>query len=120
MTIALIKEGLNPYLFWEGDCTSRLEYIKDIPAGKAMYRFEATDMKKAKDVLRDRVCIRGNVPISLLTTGTPDDVRSYCKRLIDYVGKGGGLIIDSSAHLTDAKLENIRAMFEFTKEYGVY
>jgi len=120
LTIALINEGLNPYLFWEGDCTSRLEYIKDIPAGKAMYRFEATDMKKAKDILRDRVCIRGNVPISLLSTGTPDDVRSYCKKLIDYVGKDGGLIIDSSAHLTDANLENIRAMFQYTKEYGVY
>jgi hypothetical protein len=120
LTIALIHEGLTPYLFWEGDCTSRLEYIKNIPAGKAIYRFEATDMMKAKDILRDRVCIRGNVPISLLATGTPDDIRSYCKRLIDYTGKGGGFIMDSSAGLTDARWENVRAMFEFTKEYGIY
>jgi hypothetical protein len=120
LTIALINEGLTPYIFWEGNCTSRLELIKDIPAGKAIYRFEATDMRKAKDVLRDRVCIRGNVPISLLATGTPDDVKSYCRKLIDYAGKGGGFIMDAAAHVTEAKPENLRAMFDSTREYGVY
>lgn len=120
LTVTLINEGLTPYLFWEGNCTSRLEHIGDIPAGKAMYRFEATDMMKAKDALRDKVCIRGNVPISILATGTPDDVKAYCKNLIDYVGKDGGFILDSSAGLTDAKPENLRAMFDFTREYGVY
>ncbi len=120
LTIALINEGLIPYLFWEGNCTSRLEFIRDIPPGKAIYRFEATDMMKAKDMLGDRVCIRGNVPISLLATGSEDDVRSYCKTLIDYVGRDGGFIMDAAAHVTEAKPENLRAMFEFTKEYGTY
>jgi uroporphyrinogen-III decarboxylase len=120
LIIALISEGLTPYVFWEGNCTSRLESIKDIPAGKALYRFEATDILKAKDVLRDRVCIRGNVPISLLATGTPEDVKAYCKQLIDYVGKGGGFLMDAAAHVTEAKPENLQVMFEFTKEYGVY
>jgi uroporphyrinogen-III decarboxylase len=120
LVCALIKEDLIPYLFWEGNCTSRLDHIGDIPAGKAMYRFEATDMFKAKDALRDKVCVRGNVPISILATGTPDDVKDYCKKLIDYVGKDGGYIMDSSAGLTEARPENLKAMFDFTKEYGVY
>jgi uroporphyrinogen-III decarboxylase len=120
LAVALIDEGLVPYIFWEGNCTSRLELIKDIPAGKAIYRFEATDLLKAKDILGDRVCIRGNVPISLLATGTPDEVRSYCRKLIDYVGKGGGFIMDAAAHVTEAKPENLRAMFDFTREYGIY
>jgi hypothetical protein len=120
LMLALINQGLTPYVFWEGDCTSRLETIGDIPAGKALYRFEATDMIKAKDALRDRVCIRGNVPVSILATGTADEVRSYCRKLIDYAGKDGGFIMDASAHVSDARPENLRAMFEFTKEYGVY
>ena len=120
LTIALINEGLTPYLFWEGNCTSRLPYIKDIPPGKAMYRFEATDLFKAKDHLKETVCIRGNVPISLLSTGTPDDVRAYCKKLIDYVGRDGGYIMDAAAHITDAKPENVKAMFDANREYGVY
>ncbi len=120
LMVALINEGLIPSPFWEGNCVSRLEYIKEIPAGKAMYKFEATDMFKAKDVLKDRVCIRGNVPVSILATGTPDDVRSYCKRLIDHAGKEGGFIMDAAAGVTDAKKENVKAMFDFTKSYGQY
>ena len=120
LIVALINEGLNPCPLWEGDCTTRLEIIKDIPAGKACYAFEATDMVKAKEVLRDIVCIRGNVPLSLLAIKTPDEVRAYCKNLIDIVGKDGGYIMDASTGLDDAKPENVRAMFEFTREYGVY
>lgn len=120
LMIALINEGLNPCPLWEGDCTSRLEIIKDIPAGKACYAFEATDIVKAKEVLRDVVCIRGNVPLSLLAIKTPDDVKMYCKNLIDSVGKDGGYIMDASTGLDDAKPENVRAMFDVTREYGVY
>jgi len=107
-------------VFWEGNCTSRLAYIGDIPPGKAIYRFEATDVLKAKNILKDRVCIRGNVPISLLATGTADEVRFYCKKLIDHVGRDGGFIMDAAAHVSEAKPENLRVMFDFTREYGVY
>ncbi len=120
LMVTLINEGLNPCPLWEGDCTTRLDVIKDIPAGKACYAFEATDMAKAKEILQGTVCIRGNVPLSILATGTPDDVRAYCKRLIDVCGKGGGYIMDASTGLEDAKPENVKAMFEFTKEYGTY
>jgi len=120
LMVAMINEGLVPIPFFEGNCESRLEIIKDIPAGKACYKFEATDMLKAKKVLRDTVCIRGNVPLSILTTGTPDQVRQYCKKLIDTAGKDGGYIMDSSTGLDDAKPENVEAMFQFTKESGVY
>ncbi len=120
LILGLIDEGLNPFLLWEGDCTSRLELIGDIPKGKAVYWFERTDIFKAKEVLGDTVCIRGNVPLSIMATGTPDDVKDYCKKLIDVVGEGGGFIMDSSTVLDDAKPENLKAMMDFTKKYGVY
>jgi len=111
---------LIPCPFWEGNCESRLEVIRDIPAGKACYKFEATDMVKAKEVLKDTVCLRGNVPLSILVAGTPDEVRRYCKKLIDTAGKDGGFIMDAATGLDDAKIENVRAMFDFTREYGIY
>ena len=61
-----------------------------------------------------------NIPLSILATGTPDDVKGYCKKLIDVVGKGGGFIMAPSTSLDDAKPENVKAMIDFTKEYGVY
>lgn len=120
LMVSLINEGFVPVPFWEGNCESRLEVIKDIPVGKACYKFEATDMVKAKKVLGDTVCIRGNVPLSILVGGTPDDVRKYCRKLIDTAGKGGGFIMDSATGVDDAKIENVQAMFDFTREYGVY
>jgi hypothetical protein len=47
-------------------------------------------------------------------------VKAYCKKLIDTCGKDGGYIMDTSALLDEAKPENVKAMFEFTKDYGIY
>jgi uroporphyrinogen-III decarboxylase len=119
--MALIDKNIVPIVLWEGDCTSRLETIADIPKGKAVYWFERTDLFKAKEALRNRVCIRGGPSVSLLCTGSPRDVRDYCKRLIDVVGKDGGFILDGPIGIPDeAKPENVRAMVDFTREYGIY
>ena len=115
----LIAKDLVPCLLWEGNCNSRLEIIADIPPGKAMYWFEGTDLFRAKEVLGDIVCLRGNVPSSLLNVGTPDDVDAYCRKLIEKVGKGGGFILDGAIGIPDeAKLENVLAMAESVKKYS--
>lgn len=119
--LALIEKGLIPTVLWEGDCLSRLETIGDIPRGKAIYWFEKTDIFKAKEILGDTVCIRGNVPAPLLCVGSPGDVEAYCKKLIDVVGKGGGFILDGAIGIPDeARQENVRAMSDTVKTYGVY
>ena len=120
LIMGLIDEGLTPYLYTEGGYTSRLEVISDVPKGKVMYHFEHVDIYKAKEILGDVACFVGNVPVSLLATGTTQEVKDYCKKLIDVVGKGGGLIMDSGACIDEAKPENVKAMADFTREYGVY
>ena len=74
--IGQIKEGLVPLLFAEGGYNTRLEIIKDLPRGKVIWHFDQTDMARAKEVLGDNACIMGNVPTSLLVTGTQDDVKA--------------------------------------------
>jgi hypothetical protein len=37
-----------------------------------------------------------------------------------YAGKDGGFLMSPSSNIEDAKEENVRAYFDFTKEYGVY
>ncbi len=116
----LIDEGLNPVVWMEGGSNSRLPIIRDVPPGKVCYIFENVDMGKAKETLGGIACIGGNVPTSLLATGTPDQVRAYCKELIDTAGKDGGYIMSAGGGMDDARPENVRAMIEFTNEYGVY
>ncbi len=121
LLVAMTEAGLCPMVMVEASYASRLDIIKDVPEGKIIYWFEDTDLKKAKQVLEGRVCIQGNVPMSVLVAGTPDDVRACCKSLIDTVGKDGGYIMcPATGSMDDARPENLRAMIEFTKEYGVY
>jgi hypothetical protein len=120
LMLGLIEEGCIPLPFAEGSYNSRLEIIRDLPKGKVVWMFDKTDMARAKEILGDRACIYGNVPGATLSTGTTDDVKAYCKQLIDVAGRDGGFILSSGAILDTAKPENVRAMIEFTKEYGIY
>jgi hypothetical protein len=118
LMLACIDAGFVPNPLWEGNCTSRLEVIKDIPRGKAVYWFERTDLFKAKEVLGDTVCIEGGIPASLLITGSPEEVKAACKKLVDGIGKNGGFIMNGDVGVPDeAKFENVRAMADFMHEY---
>ncbi len=112
-----VELGYVPMPFCEGAYGSRLEYFLELPKGKAVAHFDLTDMFKAKDILKGHVCIMGNVPSSILQVGTPGDVDEYCKKLIQYCGKGGGLILTNGSSIDEAKPENIKAMFEAAKKY---
>jgi uroporphyrinogen-III decarboxylase len=118
--IGLIDEGMVPQLFAEGGYNHRLEVISDVPKGKVVWWFDATDMARAKETVGQVACIAGNVPLPLLCTGTPDDVKDYCKNLIDTAGKDGGFILSTGAGMQGAKAENVKAMIDFLREYGVY
>ena len=116
----LVEGGCIPYLAAEGGYNSRLEVIGDLPRGKTVWMFDQMDMMKAKEIVGDTVCIAGNVPSAMLALGAPEDVKAYAKKLIDTVGKGGGFIMSNGSFFDHAKPENVKAMVDFTKEYGVY
>ena len=120
LILGLIDEGCVPFLWAEGGYGSRLEIIKDLPKGKTLWGFDKTDMHKVKEILGDVACIGGNVPTALLQVGSPKDVEKYVKNLIEVAGEGGGFIVMNGAVIDQAKPENVKAMIEATKKYGVY
>jgi hypothetical protein len=118
--IGLINEGLVPLVFAESDYNSRLEIICDLPRSKTVWWFEKVDMARAKETVGKVACIAGNVPNILFRAGTPDEIKAYCKNLIDVAGKNGGYILSTAAGLQGARPENVKAMIEYGKRYGVY
>ena len=118
--LGLVDEGLVPMLFAEGSYNRRLEIIKDLPRGAVVWHFDQTDMARAKEVLGDTACITGNVPASLICTGTPQAVKEYCRQLIEVCGKGGGYILTGGAAVDKCNPDNLRAMMAAAKEYGTY
>ncbi|MDY6797070.1 MAG: uroporphyrinogen decarboxylase family protein [Actinomycetota bacterium] len=117
--LALIDAGYTPYVYSEGIYTDRLETISDVPRGKVIYHIES-DLFKAKEILGDTACLSGDVPGSILNFGTPEEVKDYTKKVIDVVAKDGGFFLDAELPLITSKPENVKAMVEFAREYGVY
>ncbi len=118
--MGLIEEGVVPLLFAEGKYNTRLEIIKDLPRAGVIWYFDQTDMFRAKEILGDTACLMGNVPTSLLCTGSPKDVKEYCRKLIEVVGKGGGFILAGGATVDKCNPDNLHAMADAAFEYGIY
>jgi len=118
--MGLIAEGCVPLPWCEGGYNTRLEVIRDVPKGKVMWGFDTTDMARAKKILGDVACVGGNLPIDILTIGTAQDVKDNVKKLIESAGKNGGYIMMNGAAIENVNPENVKAMIDATKEYGVY
>jgi hypothetical protein len=117
--VGLVNEGMVPVLFAEGGYNSRLEAISELPKGATVWWFDLTDMVRAKETVGKVACIAGNVPLPLLCAGTENEVKEYCRTLIDTVGRDGGFILSTGAGMDGAKPENVKAMIDFSKHYGV-
>jgi hypothetical protein len=117
---ALVNEGLIVYLFAEGSYDTRLESVNEFPKGAIHWWFDKTDMARAKKILGNKCSLSGNVPASLLMTGSTQEVKEYCHNLINVCGQGGGYILSEGAADTEAKVENLMAMAQAAREYGVY
>jgi uroporphyrinogen-III decarboxylase len=118
--LGLIDEGLVPMPFAEGDYEARLDIIKDMPYSSMIWFFEKMDMAKAKKILGGSACIAGNVPVTVLTTGTPEEVKKRCRELIKTCAPGGGYILTASAFIDEGNPENLRAMMAAAEEFGAY
>jgi uroporphyrinogen-III decarboxylase len=120
LMMAMIEEGLVPFPFAEGKYTGRLEQIADMPKSSVVWYFDQTDMAQAKKILGNVSCIVGNVPSSLMMTGTSAQVKENCRRLIETCAPGGGYILAGGASIDKGDIANLRAMMEAAYEYGVY
>ena len=117
---AVIDFGFTPYVFWEGDYTSRLRHLLELSKGKVLNRFDKTDMAEAKKVLGKHMCIAGGIMPGLLQTGTVDETKDQCRKLIETVGRDGGFILSTSVVMDEANPENVKAMIDSVKEYGIH
>ncbi len=117
----LWRNGHQTLFYAEGDWNEHLDSFAELPEGSIIYHVDQADIFDAHEKLGDRFCLSGGIPNVLLSFGTPDEVRTMCKNVIDGVGKDGGYIMDAGAIMQDdTSEENLRAMTDFTREYGQY
>ena len=117
----LWARGYQVRLYAEGNWDAHLSAFADLPDRSITFHVDRSDLFKAHAVFGHKFCLSGGVPNAMLGVGTPEEVRNCCKKIIDGVAGDGGYIMDASAIVqNDAQIENVRAMTEVTREYGVY
>jgi hypothetical protein len=117
----LWRHGHQTLFYAEGDWNHHLDRFAELPDASIVYHVDRGDIFEAHRKLGDKFCLSGGIPNTLLSYGSPDDVRARCKEVIDGVARDGGYIMDASAIIqNDARVENIQALTDFTRDYGVY
>ncbi len=121
----IIKElwaaGHQVLFYAEGDWNHHLDAFAELPDASIVYHVDQADIFEVHRKLGGKFCLSGGIPNFLLGYGTPEQVRACCKKVIDGVAGDGGYIMDASAIVQDAaRIENMQAMTDATREYGVY
>jgi hypothetical protein len=107
-----VNKGITPIIHCDANWTPLLHYFRELPKAKCILELDGdTDIFKAKEILGDWMCLKGDVPARMLAFGEVEEVEAYCEKLISVVGKGGGFILGSGCEVPlNAKVENVQAM----------
>ena len=107
--MAFYEEGLTNALFVEGTYDSRLETIAEMPEKSCYWFFDRTDMRRVKEILGGTFTIGGNVPASLMSTGSTEELRAYCDNLVELFEDTPGYIMTFGCGFEMTTDEKIRA-----------
>jgi len=116
---ALAENGLVSVLHFDQNWTRDLVRLREFPARSCILNLDGmTDIRQAKAILGDHMAIMGDVPSSLFSIGTPDEVYNYVRDLVRDVGPTGLLLCPGCDAPIDTKPENMEAFIIASKEYG--
>jgi uroporphyrinogen-III decarboxylase len=118
--LGLIDNGCVPCCFVEGAYNERLEFLTDLPEGKCIFLFDKTDMANVRKTLGGKSCIAGGFPISLIVTGTTQQVEDETKKLLDTAAGDGGYMLSIGCAMDEAKEDTLKAFINTGMVYGKY
>ncbi len=106
------RAGIVSILHCDGNWSPMLPFFRELPRASCIVELDGcTDIIRAKELLGGHLCLKGDVPASLLAFGEPDEVADYCARLRGRIGIGGGFILSSGCEVpVNAKPQNVAAM----------
>ncbi|MBN1628378.1 MAG: hypothetical protein JW990_01320 [Thermoleophilia bacterium] len=106
------KAGLVSVIHCDGNWDRMLPRFLELPRASCVIELDgATDIRKAREVLAGHLCIKGDVHHALLSLGEKEEVETYCRELIEFMGHDGGFILGSGCEVPiTAKPENVAAL----------
>jgi len=113
-----IKNDVIPIFHLDANWDLALEYFREMPPKKCILALDSkTNIRKAKEIVGDMMCILGDVPAELLAFGTYDDVYAHTTKIIDDIGPVGYIVASGCDIPSNAKPENVKAMADAAHNY---
>ena len=115
------KHGHQTLFYAEGKWKHHFDAFHELPERSIVFHCDQDDIFHAHQKLHDKFALSGGIPNVLLSYGKPEEVRAFCRRVIDEVAAEGGYIMDAGAIMQDdTSIENMRVMTDTAREHGVY
>lgn len=116
--LGCLDSGVVPLLASEGSYNSRLEVIADadIPPGRTIWAFDATDLSATRAALAGKACVSGNLPIAMLCVADSQEVRRSVDRVFEAAGDEPGFIFGTGGQVDEARSDNVRAMMSQARD----
>ena len=115
------KHGHQTMFYAEGKWAAHFDTFCELPNRSILFHVDRDDVFAARKKLGHKFALSGGVPNVMLSWGKPEEVRTFCRRVIDEVASDGGYIMDAGAIMQDdTSIENLRVLTETTREFGVY
>ncbi|WP_423055610.1 uroporphyrinogen decarboxylase family protein [Acetobacterium carbinolicum] len=114
--------GIRTSVFCEDNWMRYLDYLQDLPSNTQL-TFEYGDPKIIKEKLGNKHIISGLYPISYLKNKSKQECIDLAKEYIDILAPGGKYIFALDKVplvLDDFNMENLCAVTETVRDYGVY
>jgi uroporphyrinogen-III decarboxylase len=116
---SLYDEGIIPWFHLDYCWDLNIHYFKELPRASCIIDLDGTtDIFRAKEILKNHLCIMSDVSASLFSIGTPKQVEDYVKKLIDKLGVDGGHILGSGCEVPpNCRPDNFKTFLETGKTY---
>ena len=115
------KHGHQTLFYAEGKWKHHFDTFRELPARSIVFHCDRDDIFEVHRRLHDKFALSGGIPNMMLSYGSPEEVREFTRRVLREVAADGGYILDAGAIMQDdTSIENLRAMTETCRQYGVY
>jgi hypothetical protein len=115
------KQGHQTLFYAEGKWHHHFDAFRELPDRSIVFHCDQDDIFDAHRRLHDKFALSGGIPNVLLSYGSTEAVRDFCRRVLTEVAAPGGYIIDAGAIMQDdTSVENMRVLTDTTREFGVY
>jgi hypothetical protein len=115
------RHGHQTLFYAEGKWYPHLDSFLELPEASIVFHVDHDDVFEVHKKIGHKFAISGGIPNYILAYESPETVRRFCRKVITEVAFDGGYIMDASAIMqNDISIENVKAMTETVREYGVY